>query len=185
MKQIFEDGSILITGDEDIRKSFYKMFYGSKPGFDGYERNKCEYCIHQDCDEKEYDEFCDVCSVNKFETVCSCHINPPCEFCVNSRFEVTPFLINYRVYFQDNGKQRKKWETIKGDEKHYNLYKKYLAMGIELSCETLITGEIALYLGGEDLKICDKYSFKLNLYSILDEHEEFLKLESVPKIIEK
>lgn len=33
-------------------------------------------------------EICANCSVNKFEdSCCSCHINPPCSYCIELQFE--------------------------------------------------------------------------------------------------
>lgn len=41
----------------------------------------CDKCINQG-----NDEICDECSALEGEC-CSCHINPPCSYCVNLRFE--------------------------------------------------------------------------------------------------
>lgn len=40
----------------------------------------CKTCIHDNTD------ICDDCSVNG-DGGCSCHINPPCSFCVNIAYE--------------------------------------------------------------------------------------------------
>jgi hypothetical protein len=41
----------------------------------------CKKCEHNETD------ICDECSMNNEDTVCSCHINPPCSFCVGLLYE--------------------------------------------------------------------------------------------------
>lgn len=43
----------------------------------------CKRCIN-----RENEEVCSECSVNDDDYAgCSCHLNPPCNFCVNNLYE--------------------------------------------------------------------------------------------------
>lgn len=159
MRQEFKDGSVLCTGD-DMIKALYAMF--NRQG--GYDTD-CSFCIHENCEGEEYDEHCEPCTIRNTDYSCSCHINPPCSKCVGSRFEVTPYLIDYK-HIRTGGKRR--WESFKGNEESYNKLIKIMGMGLLLTAETLTTGEIAIYIEGiEDgvrldfaIEICTKPEFK-------------------------
>lgn len=47
-------------------------------------RVRCEDCLHEG---KE--DICEVCSNNSGDEYaqCSCHINPPCSYCVELKYE--------------------------------------------------------------------------------------------------
>ena len=44
----------------------------------------CDGCILQNEDDNE---ICDDCSRNDVDIECTCHISPPCSFCVNDKYE--------------------------------------------------------------------------------------------------
>jgi hypothetical protein len=72
-------------------------------------------------------------------------------------------LINYKHY-RDGGKW--KWECFKSDKEIFDLFNRIEYQGIEMSAETLSTGEVAIYLDhpfNEDLQeieLCNKNQFK-------------------------
>ena len=44
----------------------------------------------EDCKHFEYDDFCSDCSAYDYgegSRGCSCHLNQPCSYCVNLKFE--------------------------------------------------------------------------------------------------
>jgi len=53
-------------------------------------RVDCSDCVHYNHEEGDYnDDICPDCSeyCNTGESQCYCHINPPCSYCVDLRFE--------------------------------------------------------------------------------------------------
>lgn len=48
----------------------------------------CRTCINEDTD------ICGDCSVYRHEGGCSCHINPPCSFCVDLLYEQKLVIVN-------------------------------------------------------------------------------------------
>jgi len=158
MKTEFENGSVLYTGN-DVTEILLKSFNRRN----NYDHKDCSFCMHENNDE----EFCDDCSVYIFEGGCSCHINPPCSFCENNKFEVSNFLINYKHH----KKNKWNWECYKSSEKVFNKLTVLEKDGFVLSAETLTTGEIAIYLekGGNDhdIVICKKPNFKNAVNSLV------------------
>lgn len=61
------------------RKSF-KRPWRPQTGRDSMDHD-CNTCAHNGDDE-----YCDECS-NLWNACCSCHIAPPCSFCVNNLYE--------------------------------------------------------------------------------------------------
>lgn len=150
MKQQFKDGSVLLTGEE-LRIAL-EATINRRGAYD----IDCSFCRHED-DE----EHCKGCTIADWETSCSCHISPPCSKCVGSKFESTPYLINY-VHHKSH---RDKWECFKGDEATFEKVEKIENSGLRLSAETLSTGEVAMYIddGVErdyEIEICAKADFK-------------------------
>ena len=150
MKQQFEDGSVLLTG-EDMRIALEATINRR-----GVYDIDCSFCQHEGDEER-----CKGCTIIDWETSCSCHINPPCSKCVGSKFESSPFLINY-VHHKSH---RDKWECFKGDEATFKKLEEIESAGLRLSAETLSTGEIAMYIddGIErdyEIEICAKADFK-------------------------
>ncbi len=150
MRQEFKDGSVLLTGD-DMARAMEAII--NRRG--AYEI-ECSFCIHEN-DE----EYCDGCTIADTNYSCSCHINPPCSKCVGSKFEVSPYLINYEHI--KGG--RRKWECFKGTKETFEKLETIEALGLKLSAETLLTGEIAMYIedGIEkdyEIEICKKKDFK-------------------------
>lgn len=156
-KKEFEDGSVLLTG-EDMRIALEASI--NHRG--AYDRD-CSFCQHEG-DE----DYCDGCTIADWETSCSCHINPPCGKCVGSKFEVSPYLINYTHH--KNGK--KKIECFKGDKETFKKLSEIESIGLSLSAETLSTGEIAMYIddGIEkdyEIEICVKADFKQTMCKMI------------------
>lgn len=152
-KQIFADGSVLVIGD-DMTKALEARWDRR-----GNHDISCSFCQHENND----DEYCEGCTIADWETSCSCHINPPCNKCVGSKFEVSPYLINYRHH--KNG--RTQWECFKGDKNLLDKVEEIKRSGLKLSAEVLSTGEVAMYIDdGEDCdindscEICQKKDFR-------------------------
>jgi hypothetical protein len=149
----FDNGSILATGD-----NIYDFLFANKRN--GYKR-RCDFCRHNNTD------ICESCSRQDGERSCSCHINPPCEFCEKDAFEVTDYLINFKNYFPRR-KEGFDWETFPSNKEVFDKYAKIENGGYVLSAEILSTGEIAIYLDRDLdeenehalLEICKKHDFK-------------------------
>ncbi len=153
--QKFKNGSVLYTG-KDIGDAIYKAL-NKRNKFD----RECSFCIH------EGEDFCDDCSLFTGDLACSCHINPPCSICTDSRFEVSPYLINYKHF--KNGKRP--WECYRADEKTFKKLGAIEAEGFYANAETLGTGEIAMYITkGEydDINICKKIEFKTKMSEFIN-----------------
>ena len=163
MIQKFDNGSVLYTGD-DLEKAFERM-YNIRNNYD----KSCDFCIHDEDSEE-----CENCSIPN-DLSCSCHINPPCSKCVDSRFEPTDCLINFKNYHQSgDGKSKWKWECFPTTEKVYEKFCAIEKSGFEMSAEILQTGEIAIYLGhvlsnDEIIEICKKVQFKITATKMIEE----------------
>jgi hypothetical protein len=164
MIQNFENGSTLITGDDFFEHLFNIM--NNKNNYD----TDCSFC------NVEYDpnnERCEDCSIPKGLS-CSCHINPPCIKCENSKFEVSPFLINYKRY-KAGGKTV--WECFKSNKKTFLKLNEIEERGFELNAETLTTGEISICITDLDeemdiaIEICEKINFKDCVTKLINEFE--------------
>lgn len=161
----FNNGSVLYTGD-DIYKAFEQCWNRR----DNYKKS-CHFCKHNGSE----DGSCDGCSVANDDMCCSCHINPPCAYCVNSNFEVTEYLINFKNYQQ--GKSR--WECFPTTKEVFEKFKVIENSGYILSAEILSTGEIAIYIDKEYLSdlsniresidICRKVEFKQHAVKMIKE----------------
>ncbi len=151
MKQTFGDGSVLLTGD-DFSRAMEAVV--NKRG--AHDRG-CSFCIY------EQTEDCDGCALQDRDLSCSCHINPPCAKCVNSKFDVSPYLLNYEHIKQG----RRRWECFRGDKKSFEKLTEIENAGLGVTAETLMTGEIAFYIGNgmEDYTcdICLKVKFRQEL----------------------
>ena len=121
--------------------------------------------------KREYQEIAD-----EFEEVygdvqaCSCHINPPCGKCGGSKFEVSPYLINY-INYKDG---RKKWKCFKVNKEIFDKVTIIENSGFMLSTETLTTGEVALYIDNDSdiheydvIEICKKNEYKTIMCNII------------------
>jgi hypothetical protein len=152
----FEDGTVLYTGNDMV-----EALYKSLNKRDNYDR-ECSFCVH------EGSGFCDDCSLVTGDLACSCHINPPCSKCTDSRFEVSPYLINYK-HFKDG---KSPWECYRADEKTFKKLELIEAEGFYSNAETLRTDEIALYITtkGEydDIHICKKTEFKTKMSEFIN-----------------
>ncbi len=153
----FPSGSVLYTG-QDMRDVLDKA----------NKRNdystECSYCLHDGKD----DDFCSDCSLLSGDMGCSCHIMPPCAKCTDSRFEVTPYLINYK-HFKDG---KSPWECYRADEKTFKKFELIEAEGFYANAETLTTGDVALYLTkGEydEIEICRKVEFKNRMSKLIND----------------
>ena len=155
MRQEFKDGSVLLTGN-DMIKAMEKA-YNHRDNYD----TSCSFCVHEG-----NDEHCEGCTILDTDYSCSCHINPPCSKCVGSKFEVSPYLINYEHIKITGGKKRWIWECFKGDKEVFEKLEAIEALpALKLTAETLSTSEIAMYIedGIErdyDIEICNKPEFK-------------------------
>ena len=156
----FKNGSTLVTGND-----IYSYFEKSLNKRNNYDKN-CSFCEH------EGNEKCDDCSLFSGDMSCSCHINPPCSKCVDSKFEVTKYLINYKCYIEGgNGKWR--WECFRSDKKTWEVFNKMESDKWELSAETLTNGVIAIYLEKnvdeiEEIELCGKkVEFKNNVIKFI------------------
>jgi hypothetical protein len=154
----FEDGSTLFTG-ADVER----CFLGS--GRDNFSRRDCRFCIH-----KAKGEECDGCS-NPSDASCSCHLNPPCSFCVDNHFEATPWIINFHSYA--NG-PKWKWECFPSTEKIFKKYQELEAHGIVLDAEILTTQELSItltHLPSEallEIAVCNKPDFVRQAESLIN-----------------
>ncbi len=163
MKKELKDGSVLMTG-KDMMDAFEKM-YNTRNNFD----KDCSFCKLEDSENDE----CEGCSnLNEVHnTGCSCHLNPPCSYCTDLLFEPSEWLLNYK-HFRDGGKW--KWECFKSNEKTFNKLSLLESKDLALSCETLTTGEITIYLDNEideeniDIEICQKKDFKKTVELIIN-----------------
>lgn len=153
--QYLEDGGVLYTGED--------AFKGWKNGFrDNYDSRDCRYCIHQG-DE----EYCEDCNNLKEEFAgCSCHINAPCSYCLELKFESSVFLINYRAYGQNRvyGQKNWRWECIASTENIFNKFKIMEEQGFYLDAELLSTEEVSINLMNDmdevmEIRICQRKDF--------------------------
>jgi len=154
----FKGGSVLYTGDD-----MYDMLLATGRG--NYVK-KCDFCAHLETDR------CDDCSCIDGELCCSCHIAPPCSFCVGNGFEVIGTLINFKNY-SSRLKRGFDWETFPTRKMAvFNKYAELENNGFVLSSEILTTGEVAIYLdkdkegnnvatGEGYIEICRKVEFKI------------------------
>ena len=147
----FKNGSVLFTGNdmyEAVMRSFSRRNNYTK---------SCDFCIHEEDSEE-----CDGCSLLTEGLCCSCHINSPCSYCVDSKFEPTPYLINYKNY-KDG---RAQWECFPSTKEIFNKFEALEKEGFILHAEILTTGEVAIYLKyvfeeyDRVIKICRKVEFK-------------------------
>ena len=147
----FKNGSVLYTGDDiydHLMRSFNKR--------NNYDKT-CDFCKHEEDSEE-----CDGCSLLIEGLSCSCHRNPPCSKCVNSKFEPTPYLINYKNY--KNG--REMWECFPTTKEIFSKFEMIEKEMFGLHAEILTTGEVAIYLKhvvedyDEVIEICKKVKFK-------------------------
>ncbi|MBN2591613.1 MAG: hypothetical protein JXA96_17235 [Sedimentisphaerales bacterium] len=156
-KKEFVDGTILLTG-EDAMIAF-KSIYTNKGA---YKRN-CSFCKHEG-----NDEYCTGCSVLNSNNCCSCHINAPCDWCINCKFDVSPYLINYEN-IKGGGKRR--WECFKGNKDVFEKLENIEKSGLKLTAETLTTGEIAMYIEDiekdYEIEICEKADFKTKMCEMI------------------
>lgn len=161
MIEKFKDGSTLVTGD-DFTKHLHKMLNKRN----GYDKN-CSFCKH------EGDERCGDCSFENTDISCSCHISPPCYKCVNSAFEPTQYLVNYKRYVE-NGNGKWRWKCFRSDKNTWEVFNKMESDGWELSAETLTNGVIAIYLEKnideiEEIELCGKkVEFKNTVIKFID-----------------
>ncbi len=150
MKKKFEDGSVLLTGDELV------IAMEAMINHRGAYEVDCSFCQYEG-----NEDYCKGCTITDWETSCSCHIDPPCSKCVGSKFELSLYLINYIHHVQ----KRERWECFKGDQITCEKLNEIESSGLRLSAETLSTGEIAMYVddGVEldyEIEICVKADFK-------------------------
>lgn len=155
MKQVFEDGSVLLTGD-DFTRAIDAML-NRRGNYD----ISCSFCQFEDS------EICKDCTITN-DTSCSCHISPPCSRCVGSKFEVSPYLLNYKHYV--NGKT--KWECFKGNKTTFEKLTKIEEKGFNASAEILTTGEISITIEDNfydyDIDICQKPNFKQAMINLIN-----------------
>lgn len=156
MKKTFNDGSVLLTG-EDMRIALEAVL--NRRG--RYDRT-CHFCLHEG-DEN----YCLECSALDTDRCCSCHLNAPCSWCISLKFEVSPYLLNYRHYKQ----HRKKWECIKGDKESFEKLERIEAAGFSLAAETLRMGEISITIEDDqqdyEFEICQKQAFLEGIRKII------------------
>lgn len=158
MKEVFEDGTVIFTGKDMI--AAMESMYNHR---DNYDRD-CGFCTHEG-DE----EFCEDCSlIEGMQHGCSCHINPPCGFCVGLKFEPTEFLINYQ-HCKSAGRRR--WECFKGDTFSVGKLSEIEDAGFNLCAETLTTGEVSITVEDSDqdyeIEICNKPEFKKTVIDLI------------------
>ena len=148
------DGTIIYTGDD-----LYKAIMGGFNKRDNYEKS-CDFCVHNGSD----DDYCSGCSIQDEDRCCSCHINPPCSYCVDSKFEPTTYIINYKN--RKDGKTR--WECFPTTKKVFKKFRLMESKAFELSAEILPTTIIAIYLNRaydklddfEEIELCTRREFK-------------------------
>lgn len=162
MRQEFENGSVVLTGD-DLTRSIEAML-NHRGAYD----IDCSFCKHEN-----NEDFCDGCTISDTNYSCSCHINPPCSKCVGSKFEVSEYLINYTNH--KDGK--KKWECFKAGEDIFDKATLIETSGLRLSAEILSTGEVAMYIddgidAGENdaIEICERKNFKQIMCKMIKEY---------------
>ena len=148
-KQTFEDGSVLLTG-KDMELAMEAMCNRR-----GRADVSCAFCVHED------DDYCDGCTIPDTDHSCSCHINAPCSHCVGSKFEVSPYLINYKHHKNSNWK----WECFKATVDIFEKTEAIERADFHLSAEILTTGERAMYIGNGidpdfEIEICKRDDFK-------------------------
>ena len=152
-------GGTLITGD-DLSKHFENMF-NRRNNF----TETCDFCKHD-----EESDRCTECSI-KEDISCSCHINPPCYKCVNSGFEATKFIINYK----NHCKGKTQWECFPSNEKVFDKFNLIEKEGFTLSAEILrTTGEVAMYIDSGDestgrdlIQVSRKVAFKQEFQKLI------------------
>ena len=160
-RQVFEDGGVLLTG-EDMRLAMESMFNRR-----GAAEISCAFCQHEN--EKEY---CPGCSIPDTDYCCSCHIDPPCSYCVGSHFEVSPYLVNYKAYANMGWR----WQCFKGTEDVFNKVEAIEKAGFHLSAEILSTGEATMYIGNGnnpdfEIEICSRRDFKEAMCKMVDKFD--------------
>ena len=150
-KQVFRDGSVLLTGKE------FTIALEAVVNHRGAYDIDCSFCEHED--EEEY---CEGCTIADTDHCCSCHISPPCSKCVGSKFEVSPYLINYIQH--KNG--RKRWQCFKASADVFNKLKLIEEADLHLSAEILTTNEAAMYVSSNhdepdlEVEVCPRNEFK-------------------------
>lgn len=157
MKQCFTDGAVILTGKD------FKIWAEAVINRRGAHDISCSFCQHEDDDK-----YCDGCSVLDWERCCSCHINPPCCYCTDSKFEVTPYLLNYQ---NCKANKKRRWECVKGNQASFQKLTMLEKEGFEVAAETLTTGEIAICIekGHKDyeVEICAQKEFPEKLISLI------------------
>ena len=162
-KKTFADGSVLLTGQE--MTDCLLAAINCRGNFD----RECSFCRYENTD----DERCDDCSIADMDRSCSCHINPPCGKCTESRFEESPYLINYKV-------GTRKWQCFKGDKETFDKLTEIEKTDFELSAEILSTGKAAMYIGdpiyddidcaeSKMIEICQRKDFKETMCKMIME----------------
>jgi len=155
-KQIFADGSVLTTGKDMI--ATMEAMFNRRDAHD----ISCSFCVHEG-----NEEYCEGCTIADTDHSCSCHICPPCSKCVGSKFEVSPFLINYEQHKEG----RKRWQCFKGDESVFAKLEAIEKTGFHLSAEILSTGEAAIYIddGSIDyeVEVCKRSEFKQKMRKMI------------------
>jgi len=158
----YENGAVLVTGD-DVHDFLLKSL-NRRNNYD----KACSFCKHEQGPNDPDNENCDGCSILRDDGGCHCHIMPPCSYCVDSAFEQSPFLINYKHY-RDGGKW--KWECFKSDEETFKKLSELESKRHELSTETLQCGTVAVYLGfdeNEEIELCAKSDFKKTVEKLIN-----------------
>lgn len=99
----------------------------------------CSFCIHENEEDENGEEYCEGCSSLYGDRSCSCHTgNPPCSFCENSKFEETPYLIKYLqiIKYSNQESYYKKWLGIKVEKNVYDNLKAFEKKGFYLITES-------------------------------------------------
>lgn len=166
----FDNGAVLITGD-DLAAHFEKMLNRR----DNYDKS-CSFFAFK---YGESDE-CDGCSISSIDRGCSCHINPPCSYCVDSHFEPSAYLINYKRY-SEGGQGRWRWECFRAEKEVFEKLNSLENEGYYLTAEVLTTGECSLCISwaddDADIEICLKKDFKETMCKLIMrfDHDEYKK----------
>ena len=157
----FESGSVLYTGNDMMDALRQSLNHRNN-----YDNKSCSFCKHEENTNNECDS-CSVLSDDPYMQGCSCHINPPCAYCVDSHFEPSYFLINYKHYNQKGWK----WECFKSTKDVLAKLSKIESKDFELDSETLSTGEISMTISdGEDIyeiELCQKKDFKSTMEKMI------------------
>ena len=152
--ETFDDGTVLITGDD-----FKRYMMGNRKCVIA---PLCELCIHDGDDEYCYEEDSE-CSMKDFERSCSCHINAPCGKCENSHFEESPYIIHYKDFIR-GGQGKWAWACFKSDKETFEAYKKLEERGLKLTKEILTTGyaSVCVEAPADDVQIelCSPVDYK-------------------------